>query len=370
MRILQVNTNFRPGGIQRHVLDLSEFLRGQGHTIVLAGDYGAGKPVAGDDENVHLELNKMVATGGSIFKRLYEILPLAWKLRADLKRLDIQIIHAHETAPVIIAKIAAIGLRIPVVFTYHRSDPGRAASVVRTAKRFADCTLSPSRNSLDYLIDLGLPRKCTRVMGLGVHQLPDISAKAVQEMRESYLGPKGKILVSSLSRLAHQKGIDMMIEVARKIRDQRDDIVIIVGGHGPYEDLVNSWAEVAQVSDTIKFLGPVSDVATVLAASDMYLLTSRWEALPVSIVEAFQSGLPVIATDCGGVTELVNPSVGAILPVGDTNAIAKKVIELADNQEKRERLGKNALELSQEDRFLPDAVHKSYEAFYQEMLAG
>ena len=133
---------------------------------------------------------------------------------------------------------------------------------------------------------------------------------------------------------------------------------------------MDRWAEVAQVSDTIKFMGPVSDVATVLASSDMYLLTSRWEALPISIVEAFRSAIPVVATDCGGVKELVNPSVGAVVPVGDTNAIAAMIIDLADNQELRLQMGRNALELSKKDRFSPGAVHESYEALYKDILTG
>lgn len=368
MRILQVNTNLRPGGIQRHVLDLSEYLRLKGHDVVVAADHGAWAPEEDTQEFIHLDLDRIAETGGSLFNRISELLPISRKLRREIKDRDIELVHTHETAPAIIAKLATAGLDIPVLFTYHGSDPNRAASVARTAKRCADWTLSPSRASLDNLISLGLPSKNTRVMGLGVHPLAGASAEDTQALRQSLLGNKGKYLVSSLSRLAHQKGIDMMIEVARKISDQRDDIIIAVGGHGPFEDLVNSWAEVAQVTDTIKFLGPVSDVATLLAASDLYLLTSRWEALPISIVEAFRSGLPVVATDCGGVKELVNSDVGAILPVGDTNAIANKVIELVDNAELRHKLGQNALELSEENRFLPDAVHESFEMLYQEVL--
>lgn len=366
MRILQVSTNFRPGGIQRHVLDLTEYLRGHGHIITLAGDHGAWAPSVENDDYVHLDLNKIAASGGSLFKRVAEILPVARKLRAQIKRLKIQVVHTHETAPAIIANLAVAGLGIPVVFTYHGSDPARAASVARTAKRCATWTLSPSRTSLDNLISLGLPREFTRVMGLGVHPLKEVSEN-VGDLRQSLLGAKGKILISSLSRLTHQKGIDMMIEVARKIKDRRDDIVFVVGGHGPYEDLVDSWAEVAGVADTIKFLGPVSDVASVLAASDIYLLTSRWEALPISIVEAFRAGLPIIATDCGGVKELVDANVGAVEDVGDTNAIATRIQEFADNPQMRATLGKNALELSKQDRFLPEAVHKSYAEFYAEI---
>lgn len=370
MRILQVCTNFKPGGIQRHALDLTQDLRGRGHTVVLGGDRGDWCPDDSDPNFVHLELNQVAGSGGSVFKRISEILPVAKKLRRTLKDKKIQLLHAHETAPAIVARIATFGLNIPVVLTYHGSEPDREASVARIAKRCADLTVSPSRTSLDHLIAKGLPAEKTRVIGLGVHPLPEVSEQHVSELRTTLLGKNGRYLISSLSRLAQQKGIDMMIEVARKISDQRKDVVFAIGGHGPLSDMVKSWTEVTGVSDNVKFLGPVSDVATVLAASDLYLLTSRWEALPISIVEAFRSALPVVATDCGGVKELVDPSVGFVLPVGDTNAIADAVLKVINDTEMRARMGQAALKLSGQDRFSPPAVHKSFEAMYEEIIAG
>ena len=352
------------------MLDLSEDLRQRGHHVVLAGDRGEWCPDDSDPDFEHLALNNIAAGQGGIFKRLSEILPVARKLRAVLKQNNIELVHSHETAPVIVARLAAFGLKIPVIFTYHGSEPEREASVSRTAKRCADMTVSPSRTSLNSLISKGLPSERTRVIGLGVHKLPATPQETVSELRKSLLGKKGRFLISSLSRLDQQKGIDMMIEVARKISDKRDDVVIAIGGHGPLSDIVQSWADVTGVSENVKFLGPVSDVASLLAASDIYLLTSRWEALPISIVEAFQSSLPVIATDCGGVKELVSKDVGIILQVGDTNAIASAVIDLTDNPQKREKMGKSAHELSQKPRFSPKAVHESFEVLYREMIDG
>ena len=83
-----------------------------------------------------------------------------------------------------------------------------------------------------------------------------------------------------------------------------------MAGGGPLEQEAKRWAEDAGLSDTVTFLGMTERVPLYLKASDMFLLTSRWEALPLSIVEAFHAGLPVIATDCGGVSELVDEEVG------------------------------------------------------------
>ncbi len=370
MRILQINTNYLPGGIQRHVLDLSAYLREAGHRVLLAGDGGDWAPSEDDPEFLHLALDRIAGTGGSVFRRMAEILPEARKLRRAIKAEGIQLVHAHETAPAILARLATMGLGIPVVFTYHGSEPDRIASVSRTARRCADLVISPSRTSLNHLVAKGLPAERTRVIGLGVHPMPQVDAAVAAAKRAELLGDNGRFLIASLSRLDPQKGIDMMIEVARKISDRRDDVVFAIGGHGPLQDLVDSWTQVTGVSRNVKFLGPVSNVAEVLAASDIYLLTSRWEALPISIVEAFQSGLPVIATDCGGVRELVNDEVGVVLPVADTSAIAEAIIKLLDSDELRGAMGRAALELSRDKRFSPPHVHQSFEQLYRDVIAA
>ncbi len=370
MRILQINTNFRAGGIQRHILDLTAFLQAAGQEVTLAGDLGEWALAKDDPGFVPLELNRVSALGGSMFGRIAALMPIVRQLRNTLKQRRIQLVHAHETAPALVAGLARTGLNIPMILTYHGSEPGRIASVARLARRFADLTVSPSRTSLDHLIDFGVAREKTQVIGLGVKPLPPVDVKDVAAYRAQLLGGKGRYLVSSLSRLAPQKGIDMMIEVARKVADRRKDVVFAVGGHGPLARHVEQWALITGVSERVKFLGPVSRVERLLAASDLYLLTSRWEALPISIFEAFQSALPVVATDCGGVRELVDDRVGRMLQVGDVAGLAEAVLELIEDDELRRRLGQNALALSRDERFSSPAVHRSFLELYRGMIDG
>ncbi len=373
MRILQLSTNFRIGGIQRHILDLSEYLRSRGHGVVLGGGEGEWRPENDDPPFELLDFDGVAAEGGSVFSRVARLLPVARRMRRILRRHRIQIIHAHETAPVIVARLAAARSGIPIVFTYHGSDPEREASVAHTARRCAALTVSPSRTALRKLVAHGLPEERTRVIGLGVHRPGPIPPERVARVRQKLLrglpgSGEGGILVSSLSRLDQQKGIDIMIEVARKIAAQREDVRFVVAGGGPLDGLVQRWADVLGVSDHVSFLGHVGDIPALLAASDIYLLTSRWEALPISIVEAFQQGLPVVATDCGGVRELVDPAVGAVVPVGDSAAIARALLRLIEDEGLRRKQGQNALALSRSRRFSPDAVHAGFEALYRDML--
>lgn len=369
MRILEVSTNFRPGGIQRHVLDLAGDLAARGHHMVLAGDGGDWVAAARNFAFVPLGLDAVAHTGGSTARRAAAVLPVARALRKAIRREAIEVIHAHETAPAIVARMASLGTGIPIVMTFHGAAPEREAEVARVARRMADVTVSPSSASIEALIEKGLPRDRTRVIGLGIAQAAVPDAGDVAALRSRLLGPEGRFLVMSLSRLQHQKGIDIMIDVVATVRRQRTDLVFAVAGGGPQADEVSVWARAKGVEDGIRFLGPVATVPLHLAASDLFLLTSRWENLPISIVEAFRAGLPVVATDCGGVRELVDDAVGRLCQVGDVAGLSKAILMLAADADLRRQKAEAALARSGEARFDPAAVHGRFEALYEGLIA-
>jgi glycosyltransferase involved in cell wall biosynthesis len=123
------------------------------------------------------------------------------------------------------------------------------------------------------------------------------------------------------------------------------------------------------VEREVRFLGRVSRPHLYLRAADLFLLTSRWEALPFSIVEAFQAGIPAVAAACSGVVELIDETVGAVVPIGDIEAIAAAAERILGDEALRRAMGKAALERSTLDRFDPDWVHRQFEATYRALAA-
>jgi len=366
MRILELTTNFLPGGIQRHVLDLAADLRANGHEVSLAGDGGDWVQPG----QVLIPLNNVTWRGGSIVNRLRALLPCIAGLRAAVRERRIELIHAHETAPTIIARLATLGLGTKVVFTFHGSAPAREPSVARVARLFADRTVSPSHDGIERLVSHGVPREKCRVLGLGIPPLAEVPAAEVAALREQLLAGRAGPLLFSLSRLDPQKGIDTMIAVAQRVQGRFPGVVFAVGGKGPLEAQVEGWAREAGVAEAMRFCGLVSTVPAHLRAADLFLLTSRWENRPISIVEAFGAGLPVVATDCGGVRELVDEEVGALVPVDDPDAIANCLITLLGDPERMKRCGAAALAKSRSAAFDPPAVHSQFAALYREVLAG
>jgi glycosyltransferase involved in cell wall biosynthesis len=208
------------------------------------------------------------------------------------------------------------------------------------------------------------------VLGLGIPPLAQAPESEVAALRARLLGGREGPLIVSLSRLDPQKGIDVMIAVARRVVERFPGVVFAVGGKGPLADKVEGWARDAGVAEAMRFLGMVSTVPAHLRAADLFLLTSRWENRPISIVEAFGAGLPVVATDCGGVRELVDEEVGALVPVDDPDGIAAELIALLSDEKRMRACGAAALARSRAPAFDPSAVHARFEALYREVLGG
>ncbi|WP_171233815.1 glycosyltransferase family 4 protein [Ruegeria sp. HKCCA4812] len=374
LSILQMCSFFTfGGGIQRHITDLGGSLMAHGHKVIKAGAPGELGETADGSVFVPLQLDRVSdhSANGKLNPalRMYWLVRSALTLRRALKAHKVDVIHAHETAPLLTARLASLGMGIPIVMTYHGSSPDRLNAVARACRQQADLAICPSETVMQSLLERQVDPGKARVMLLGVRPNPPADPAAAAALRRELLGEDGTHLVLSLSRLDHQKGLDAMIEVARRVRRDLPGLRIVVGGEGVLRGQVEAWAEQADVSDIIRFPGVISDVATYLAASDLYMLTSRWEALPISIVEAFRAGLPVIATDCGGVRELVDGDVGRLCAVDDLDALSQALRDLCSDRAEYDRLSANATARGAEDRFSPAHVHSGFEKLYRQ-LAG
>lgn len=366
MRILQMCTTFGPGGIQRHAIDLGMWLRARGHHVAFAGAPRGWFDSEEDPDYLALDVDKVSWEGGHAITRVWHLLACAAKLRPFLKRHRFDLIHAHESAPALVARLAALGLDVPIAVTYHGSEPERVPQFGRVANRTARLVITPShRTAADLRTRGGVEPGKLRVIGLGVAERPEADAASVARLREELAAGGATRIVLVVARLSPQKGIDVLIDVVARVAAVRPDIRFVVVGEGPQEDEVPGWAAQAGVSDHIAFVGPKRNVYDYLLASDLFLLTSRWEALPISIVEAFRAGVPVVTTDCGGCAELVDDSVGRVLPIGDVDAIAASVLAICGDDEARAAMAAAAFRRSREDRFTPDHIHGLFEKTYR-----
>ena len=118
-------------------------------------------------------------------------------------------------------------------------------------------------------------------------------------------------------------------------------------GDGELREESEAAVRDAGLADRVSFLGVRSDVSALLSAADGFVLASAWEGLPMVLLEAAASGLPAVATDVGGVAEIVKPHVGKLVPARDPQALAHAMTQLENtNPAERSEMGRSAREVA------------------------
>lgn len=266
------------------------------------------------------------------------------------------------------ANIARKGLGVPLAVTYHGSEPERIAQFGQISRQ-ADLVITPSHRSADDLADIGgVPCEKLKVIGLGLKPAPEDPADEIKALRKELLGD-GTHLIVTIARLMHQKGIDILIDCVARMKDTHPGFRFVVAGDGPDEKMLHRLAEERGVTSHLTFVGRTERPHLHLRASDLFLLTSRWEALPFTIAEAFQTGTPSVAAACSGVVELIDDSVGRVVPIGDVDAICAAVAEVLADEPARLAMSAAALERSREDRFDPNWINSEFERTYRDLAA-
>ena len=374
MRILLVAVYWSSGGgVQTHIKNLRQWLKSHGHSVISAGAHLHAENEKCDDA-VDLPLDRCTGADGGdrhdpVIIRMFWMVRSAIMLRRAIARTEVDIVHAHETTPLLVAWLATIGLKRPLIMTFHGASPDRQVSLGLIARLFADYVISPSQTGVDRLAALGIPKDRIVQIGLGVPTFAQPDASRIAMIRTAALGESGKFLIFSLSRLEPQKGLDAMIRVASKVRAKVRGARFVVAGDGPLRQQLEEQLLYYQVNDIMTFIGKTDCAGDYLRASDVYLLTSRWEELPISIVEAMRAGLPIVATDCGGVGELVDDGIGRICRIDDETALANSLVEICLNAELKQSLSNNSKNRGDESRFSVENINSKYESLYQRLIS-
>jgi glycosyltransferase involved in cell wall biosynthesis len=179
----------------------------------------------------------------------------------------------------------------------------------------------------------------------------------------------GERLVVTVARLVPQKNPGLFVEMARAVLDAGIRCRFVVVGDGPLRAGLAAKALALGLGDVVAFAGFRSDVPRVLAAADVFALTSDWEGLPNAVLEAMAAGVPVVTTDAGGVAEIVSDGVtGYIVPRGDAKGLADRVATLCGDEGRRRQLGDRAHEHVGRQFSIPAMVDRTG-MLYDELLA-
>ncbi|WP_138733972.1 glycosyltransferase [Modestobacter excelsi] len=249
---------------------------------------------------------------------------------------------------------------IPVVAVEHLPMPSpgpRIDRIVRFTARRLRAVVGVSEGAAQRLEEvLGLPSGAARVVRNGVPR-PGPSQPVAT--------PPGRLVVGGVGRLDVQKGFDVLVRAVAAL----PDVHLVLVGDGPERQALDELVADLGVRDRVMMTGWSAEVSALMGSFDVLAVPSRWEGLPLVVLEAMLAGVPVVATPVGGIPDAVrHERTGLLVPVDDPAALTTALERLSADPAHRGRL---ATEAAAEARrcFTVEAMVQSYMALHDELLS-
>lgn len=353
------------GGASIHVRDLAAEMLARGHevTVLIGGD----GPVVRQLEAAGIRVQRLRHLGRSIHP-VRDILALR-ELTASLRALAPDLVSLHTAKAGLLGRLACRKLRIPCIYTPHGFTIGNRISAflgplftllerlaARSCAAIVCVSYAEKRLALEKRI---APAAQLRVIHNGMLALGEDAVAQPSTEPPS---------ICVVARLEAPKDHETLFQALAALTDRPWNLELV--GDGPREGKLRALAKSLNLEGRIAWCGYLPSPADVLARSQIFVLASRSEAFPRSILEAMRAGLPVVASDVGGVSEAVSAGeTGLLVPSGDPEALAVALGELLENAALRQRMGAAARQ-SFNSRFRLERMAAETGALYEEVVHG
>ncbi|CAN7593112.1 glycosyltransferase [Rhizobium sp. LjRoot254] len=348
LRVAQIVTRMDIGGVPDHVMTLVRGLSPDMDVTVICNTI---------DAQHERDLSELGVP--FICVRMERLLSLISDLRGfqQLRRIlrdgRFDIVHSHMSKAALLGGIAAVTTGIPVTInTAHNLGflalPNPAARLlfwVYDRLLFAltaDAVITVSERVRDGIVRGGIVGTSKVVSihnGIDVAKFSDAAGAARAIRSEFGVGPED-VLVVTVARLVWFKGLHDLLDAAALVLAQFGNVRFLIAGTGSQRDELAARASALGIGERVIFAGERRDVPSILAAADVFALSSVSEGLPISILEAMAAGVAVVATDVGGISELVEEGVnGYLVPARDPPAFAERLCRLAGDAALRRSFG-------------------------------
>lgn len=330
---LQVSTLMR--GLDRELFDQRLF----------AGYVGPNEADYVDQRAPDVQVCRVPTLGRAV--RPTDDLRALWELTAAMRQFRPHILHTHTAKAGALGRAAAVLTRVPVrVHTFHGHllkgyfSPAKTRVVVQAERRLAAVTdrlVAVGHSVRDDLLDAGIGQPGQYVV---VPPGTTLAAGPGRAEARRRLGlPQDSLVVAYVGRVTRIKRPDRFLAVAREVRRAVPTARFLVCGDGELHDDLKTAAD---LRDSLHLLGWRADVETVFAATDVVLLTSDNEGMPLSLIEAGLAGVPAVATNVGSVGEVVQNGETGLLAGLDVAELAQHTVRILRDDRLRSRMGKDA----------------------------
>jgi len=300
-------------------------------------------------------------------KRLISSLILLFSSFRLIKRLSPDVVHSHSVDLGFILSFACRLYRIPIINQCHGvSFPYKQIPVVKRIIEIL-CLKYSGFKKIITVDEKSLPAfkkiniKNVSYMGNGVDlgKFKQINKKRNEQTIFLFVG-----------RLEKQKGLNYLIKALNILKKEYSQFMIWIIGSGSEEDNLKKLVKKYDLHSYIRFLGNKSneEISSYYQNSDAFILPSIWEGFPLTLLEAWAAGLPVIISDVGNVSEICRDRENAlIIPPGNSQKITEAMKLLIDDNQLREKLGENGKEVVAK-KYSWEKISKEFETIYKDLL--
>jgi glycosyltransferase involved in cell wall biosynthesis len=273
-----------------------------------------------------------------------------WRsLVARARMSGVDVLHTHKIGSnvwgAVLAPLMATSIFIAHEHTWsYEGNPRRVLLDRELIARRADAFVAVSREDQRRMIEIeGVPPAKTRFIPNGIPPFPPPTPG--RDVRAELGIEADAPLVGAVATLRPQKALDVMIKAVPALRERVPGAtVLLIGGQDSLtsteEARLRAVASELELGDSLRFLGPRSDVPDLVAALDVAALSSDFEGSPLSVMEYMEAGKPVVATRVGGLADLVVESeTGLLVPPQDPAALAGAIADLLLDPDRRARMG-------------------------------
>lgn len=384
IRVLRIINRFNIGGPTFNATFLTCFLGDEYETMLVGG-----LPEPDESDSLHIPesyglkpvlIEELVRTPSlssdrKAYKRLKEI----------IREFQPDIVHTHASKAGALGRKAAAACKVPViVHTFHghifHSYFGKAKTrlfkeIERNLAKKSTAIIAISDKQKHELCSVHkiCPAKKTYVVPLGFDLEPFHQKRLeLRASKREELGLKpDEVAVAIVGRFAPIKNHEMFFKAIAKVLDNTTkNVRVFVVGDGMERPNIEKWAEEinAKHNNSIELTSWITDIAAFNAGMDIICLTSNNEGTPVSLIEAQAACIPVVSTDVGGVSDIMNDGdTGFIVPVNDHEIFAEKVLDLVENEKKREKMSQNGWTFVKE-KFHYNTLVSNVDRLYRELL--
>ena len=339
MSLFQIDTGREWRGGQRQSFLLTRELRDQGFPVYLVVQPGCPLHEKAEAEGLPVLPIKMKSETD---------IGAAFRLSRVMRKKGCVLAHFHDAHAVSIGGAACSRAKVPlrivsrrVVFPLKNSFFSK-----RKYTREIDAIIAISESVRDVLVQGGIDPARIEVIPSGIDFSPFENVPDRDFLRREFGFAADDFLAGIVAYLEDSKGHRTLIEAARLLKARTPKIKIIIVGKGTLDLALDKMSKDLQVQDLVFFLGHRDDVPRILASLDCFVLSSESEGLGSSILDAMASRLPVVATQVGGIPEVVlHDETGFLVPPRSPKALAGAIYELFENRPLARRFGEAGYEI-------------------------